>query len=104
MCPFRAGFDMPASFSSWIVERPGSRPTSPKAMANRRGVRAPGCILAAMGFRSLGTRILSPTGPGPWPRPTLLRNAVGAHATTPSMSFTGIAVGTICVNLKPAVR
>jgi hypothetical protein len=25
-----------------------------------------------------------------------------AHATTPSMSFTGIAVGTICVNLRPA--
>jgi hypothetical protein len=26
-----------------------------------------------------------------------------AHATTPSMSFTGIVVGTICVNLSPAV-
>jgi hypothetical protein len=29
MSPFRAGFDMPASFSSWMVERCGSTSTSP---------------------------------------------------------------------------
>jgi hypothetical protein len=29
MSPFRAGFDMPASFSSWMVGRCGSTSTSP---------------------------------------------------------------------------
>jgi hypothetical protein len=60
-------------------------------------VRAPGCGESALALEHC-RRMAGRTRDG--------RRAAEkgvAHATTPSMSFTGIAVGTICVNLKPDV-